>query len=80
MFSTCNGIFVLAKARARNPPNRTHSSAAACGGFYSVIHTIRSIRSKNSLTAICSDNPLTAVVLVQSQATCLGFASVCQAS
>jgi hypothetical protein len=21
----------------RNPPNRTHSSAAACGGFYSVI-------------------------------------------
>src|SRR5215211_2204853 len=25
----------------RNPPNRTHSSAAACGGFYKVNYTTR---------------------------------------
>jgi hypothetical protein len=36
LFTTCNADFALAKANARKAPNRSPSSATACGGFYSV--------------------------------------------
>jgi len=43
-------LAVLWLKPARNPPNRTRSSAAACGGFYIVNQAVEAMANKDEVT------------------------------